>query len=98
MSATSSRARVTAGNDHDHRHGRVEHGLGHRHRSGVRVSPRLFVEEAYRYSDFGEVVTPDGTIEVVRGTRVLVIDNGAGTRASLTSHGLFLGMRLGFGL
>jgi opacity protein-like surface antigen len=64
--------------------------------AAVRVGRRTLVEGAYRYSDFGWIETDAGTIDVVRGSRVFAIDNVAGTRGRLSSHGVYLGIRQEF--
>ncbi|MGE0450463.1 MAG: outer membrane protein [Vicinamibacterales bacterium] len=59
----------------------------------LRVTPRARIDVTYRYTDAGHVETDPGTIEVVRGSRTLVIDGVGGTRAALTSHAVLIGIR-----
>jgi opacity protein-like surface antigen len=61
--------------------------------ASLRLRDRTRLDVTYRFSDLGTVATADGPIEVVRGDRVRTIDGVAGSRARLSSRGLYAGIR-----
>jgi opacity protein-like surface antigen len=61
--------------------------------ASLKLGGRTSLEVGYRYSDFGHVMTDDGRITVIRGTRETPVDNVAGLSSRLRSQGVLVGLR-----